>query len=143
MDDGTPTDCTLTIYSVTDGDTVRMFRRWVASRLSYAVGDGLMLDEVQELYDDAAQAPTGVAARLCFVDTPERGQDGYKAATQDLADWLAAHAYGLRGLVYQHGGFDRMLVDIYAGGNIGDTASQFMLTLANNGAGWPPYIEGV
>lgn len=139
--DGTPTDCAITIHSVTDGDTVRLFRRWEVSRVPFPAG-ALVMDEIRELYDDPQRAPAGLAARLCYVDTPERGQPGYKEATADLAHWLMDNARDLRGLIYEHGGFDRLLVDLYAAGDVHNTASQWMLRYGNGGKGWLPYVRG-
>lgn len=139
------TDCALTLFSVTDGDTVRVLRRWVASRVTFSVGSGLLLDDVRELHDDPVRHPRGLPGRQVHVDTPERGQPGYKEATADYAAWFERYRGRIRAWVWDQGegGFSRLLIDPYVADDPDNTAARWMLTEANNGKGWPPYIEGV
>lgn len=114
------------IVSVTDGDTVRLMR----SR-SLGVSDGL-----ETLQRDAE--PKGVPIRLVNVDTPERAQPRHEEARADLRNWLLMNLPLLRVITYPGGGFDRLLGDIYANGDVGNTASQYML----RDRGWLPYVRG-
>lgn len=120
------------VVSVTDGDTVRLVR----SR-SLGISDGL------ETFQCDSE-PKGVAIRLVNLDTPERGEPGYTEARDDLdawlsdPAWLAAWRTDLRVITYPGGGFDRLLGDIYMAGDIGNTASQYML----RERGWLPYVKG-
>jgi endonuclease YncB( thermonuclease family) len=73
------------------------------------------------------------AIRLVWVDTPERGEDGYKQADADLDEWLIEHAAGLRVVCYESAGWDRLLGDLLDAD--GNSASQWLMT----DRGWPPY----
>ena len=64
-----------TVVSVTDGDTVRLRRSRVIEL------DG-------RTYRITDEDPRGVAVRLTWVDTPERGDAGYKQAHDELANWV-------------------------------------------------------
>lgn len=140
------TDAEMRVFSVTDGDTVRIFRRWQFTEIGCPAAPGLLMDEHREFYDDPAVHPRGVAARLIHLDTPESRTDrtGWARARDELAGWLAARTGRLRCIFTEESGaFDRILVDIYTEGDRADTASQWMLLHGNGGAGWPPYIRGV
>ncbi len=69
--------------------------------------------------------------RLIHVDTPERNTDyaGWVTAKQQAADWLAARAGRLEVEVYGSGGLGRLLGDVYATDDRGDTLTQHMLRL--------------
>lgn len=117
----------LTVARVTDGDTVRVFR----CRSVQLDGRHYLLS------DDPQEEPDGVALRLLWVDTPERGQHpGWEQARADLRGWLdAAMAAGpVTAVCYESGGWDRLmadLIDVH-----GQSASQWMMAAR----GWPPYV---
>ena len=134
-----------------DGDTARIRRAQLTWRRTRddEVGDSLRCERwiVDVIRDDVEELPDGLAGRLVNLDTPERGEPGYREAAADLAAWCARAGHRLRCITYdQGGGFDRMLVDLYVIGEdgfaIAETASQWMLTQGNGGAGWPPYVRG-
>lgn len=139
----TATDAEIRVFSVTDGDTVRAFRRWTHSEYGCEVAPGLLMDEHREFYDDPAVHPRGVALRLIHLNTPETKPDkeAWNRARSDLLTWLAARTGRLRCIFTEESGaFDRILADIYTEGDRSDTASQWMLLYGNNGQGWPPYL---
>jgi hypothetical protein len=138
-----PTDAAMEVFSVTDGDTVRVFRRWKRSEFGCEVAPGLLMDEHREFYDNPAVHLRGVAARLVHLNTPESRYDksGWQKAKDELTAWLAARAGRLRCVFTEESGaFDRILVDIYTEGDRADTASQWMLVHGNDGVGWDPYL---
>jgi len=120
-----------TVVSVTDGDTVRLRRSRVIEL------DG-------RTYRITDEDPRGVAVRLTWVDTPERGDAGYKQAHDELANWVRMHADGLgdglRVVCYESGGWDRLMGDLLDAD--GNSASQWLMTEGNSGAGWPAYVRG-
>ena len=133
------------LFSVTDGDTVRVFRRWREIDIGNPVTPGLLMDEIRDFYDDPVVSPRGVAIRLVHLDTPESRTDrpGWQRAKDDLTAWLTARDGHLRCVFTEEpGAFDRVLADIYTADNRADTASQWMLLHGNGGAGWPPYVKG-
>lgn len=107
-----------------DGDTVPLFFSRTI-KLSHSFVD------VQQV--DRDTWPRGLPIRLVYVDTPERGEAGYREATAMLHDWLTANGpAGLRIVTYEGAGWDRLLGDIYVDGDRNSTASRAMLE-----AGWP------
>lgn len=116
-----------TITKVTDGDSLRCFRRRTTT-----LADGLQ----QDVYDTSS-----VAIRLITLDTPERGQAGYTDARDDVLWWLSKHP-DVRIETWQGGGFDRLLGDVYDAADRTMTLSQWMLRYGNNGQGWLPYVRG-
>lgn len=119
------------VTRVIDGDTVRIQR---TRNLGY-------LDGIEIIARDATPdgvTPYGVSVRLINLDTPERGQPGYDQAREDLRNWLLINLPLLRVITYPGGGFDRLLGDIYVAGDIGNTATQYMLRDRQ----WPPYVRG-
>lgn len=131
----------------TDGDTVRILRSQLTWELvsTVEIGDHSRLTywTLRVVEDDPEELAGGIAARLVNLDTPERGQPGYKDASLQLWAWILAHGDELRCITYDGGGsFDRILVDLYVlapdGRTVEDSASQFMLR-----QGWLPYIRGV
>lgn len=130
----------------TDGDTVRIRRQQLEWELltTCEVGDTLRMTEwkLRVVEDDEEELPNGVAGRLVNLDTPERGEPGYKEAAQTVWAWVLAHADDLRCITYDGGGgFDRILIDLYVlsadGRTVEDSASQYMLR-----QGWAPYLAG-
>jgi hypothetical protein len=95
------------------------------------------LDGRRFLLVDDPDDPRGVPVRLVWVDTPERGHLGYATAREDLALWLERHADGLAVVCYESGGFDRVLGDLIAAD--GSSASVWLMTSGDGGAGWPAY----
>jgi len=119
-----------TVVSVTDGDTVRLRRSRVIELdgRSYRITD----EDVR-----------GVPIRLTWIDTPERGDAGYKQAHDDLALWISHHTplgavpgAGLRVVCYESGGWDRLMGDLLDAD--GNSASQWLM----REKGWPPYVRG-
>ncbi len=120
------------VVSVTDGDTLRVVR----SRPVELDGHHYTLTD---------RAPKGVAVRLAWVNTPERGKDGWHQARADLGDWIAERVLvssvdprpfvGLHVVVLASGGWDRLLVDLRAAS--GESASQWLMTER----GWPAYMK--
>lgn len=141
----TATDCVISVFSVTDGDTVRIFRSWTAQGEICEVGEGLLMREAREFWDDPRKHPKGLPARQAHLDTPERGDPDYKRATADYAAWFERYRGSVRAWVWDQGegGFSRLLIDPYVAGDPDNTVARWMLTEANDGRGWPPYIEGV
>jgi len=115
-----------TVVSVTDGDTVRLRRSRVIEL------DG-------RTYRITDENPRGVPIRLTWVDTPERGDAGYRQAHDDLAAWIADHNWAprrLRVICYESGGWDRLMGDLLDAD--GNSASQWLM----REKGWPPYVRG-
>lgn len=75
--------------------------------------------------------------RVIILDTPERGQPGYREATSQAAGWLMERADRLMVETYAGAGWDRVLGDIFTSGDRADTLTQAMLL-----AGWDSYIKG-
>lgn len=110
------------VVSVTDGDTVRLVR----SREAQLGDDWFRLTDV-------ASKPV----RLVWVNTPERGQPGYREAAADLESWLLSRSGDLRVVCYDGGaGWDRLLGDLID--EDGNSASQWLMV----DRGWPPYVGG-
>lgn len=85
------------------------------------------------------------SARLCWVDTPERGDHpGYEQADLDLDTWILERLNAGRALtafVYDGGaGWDRLLVNLVD--DQGESASEYLMRpKAQGGCGWPMYTE--
>lgn len=123
------TDWHVSWWSDVDGDTVRILR-WRDEQIA----DGLR----GRFYDDPAWFPRGQSVRLINLDTPERGEDGWQQACDDLRAWLGAAGDALMVTTWgMAGGFDRLLGDFWVHDR-NNTASQHMLRI-----GWDPYVEGV
>jgi hypothetical protein len=138
------TDCALTLFSVTDGDTVRVYRQWDGPVETCEVGEGLLMTEARSFRDNPIRHPRGLPARQCFVDTPEKGSPDYQRATADYAEWWRRYRGRIRGWVWDQGegGFSRLLIHPYVAGEPDNPAARWMLTEANDGKGWPPYVKG-
>lgn len=138
----------ITPHRAVDGDTHRLWRTQVTWELAHerkAVYGTITAEwRVQVVYDDPAALPDGVDCRLLNLDTPEKGEVGYKLATAEAWAWIVSHIDRLRCIGYdQGGGFDRVLVDLYVlggDGRIEETLSGWMLRYGNNGKGWAPYV---
>lgn len=143
------TDAALRVFSVTDGDTVRIFRRWSVPPSTISLGNGLLLHETRELEDNPEVWRRGLPVRLIHLDTPESRTDkaGWAKARAELIAWLAAREGRLRCIFFEgpesDGAFSRLLADIYTEGDPADSASAWMLLHGNDGRGWPPYVKGV
>jgi endonuclease YncB( thermonuclease family) len=117
------------IVKLTDGDTLRVRRSRVVNL------DGRHFRQTDVKPDGT---PGDVAIRLTWVDTPEKGQPGWAEARADLQAWLSTAVIdGLTVVCYAHGGFERLLGDLYDA--TGQSASEYLMTQGNGGAGWPPY----
>lgn len=121
------------VLAVSDGDTVRLLRSRPFSM------DG----RHYRLADDPEREPRGVPIRLLWVDTPERGtHPGWEQARAELQGWIRrAQLFGsgpITVLCYESGGWDRIMGDLIAPD--GTSASQWLMTKGNGGAGWPPYV---
>lgn len=124
--------------SATDGDTVRV-RRWrIIKQETSNEGDGQLCRETREEGDDPEIYPKGIPHRLVNLDTPEKGDPGYKEAGADLRNWFAANEGFVSVITYlpNSGGFDRVLGDFY--GRDGMSLSEYMLR-----RGWAPYVRGM
>lgn len=110
--------------SITDGDTLRLH---LEREMPLVPGWATTLHSTH---------PRGVPVRLIILDTPERGQEGWHAARDDLTTWVLARQEVLRCDVYESAGWDRVLGDLYNAEDRGDTATQHMLRL-----GWPHYLR--
>lgn len=117
------------VVRLVDGDSLRLFR----SRPFELDG------RHYRLADDPADEPDGVLVRLAWVNTPERGDHpGWENARADLVTWIGLEAVGqLYVVCYKSAGWDRLLVDLVDA--TGNSASQWLMTEGNGGAGWPPY----
>jgi endonuclease YncB( thermonuclease family) len=102
-----------------DGDTVTLLRSRVTQ-----LGDGRY-----RILDVDPQA-----IRLVWVDTPERGQDGYSQADADLDEWIGQRWERLTVVCYESAGWDRLLGDLIDR-TTGESASQWLMVER----GWPPY----
>jgi endonuclease YncB( thermonuclease family) len=119
----------VTVVSITDGDTVRLIRE------RHIELDGRRY----LLMDDYDEKPHGEPIRLVWVDTPERGQDGYAQARMDVANWFAEHNSGMGSLFvycYESAGWDRILGDVVDVS--GNSLSQWLMVEK----GWAPYVKG-
>lgn len=113
------------IVSVTDGDTVRLVRR----RTTHL--EGLRVDVTDS-------DPKGVSVRLITLDTPERGDNGWAQAADDVRLWLFGNTGRMSVTTWPDGGFGRHLGDIYVTGDRSNTLSQWMI----RERGWLPYVKG-
>ena len=115
-----------------DGDTFEAVLRRDLDEDVIEVGPGRRIIEDREEELEAR-------VRLAYVDTPERGEAGYKLAGADLAFWLGANtgaAVLVRGYLWDT--FGRLVADVYLEGDP-ETASQYLMSAGNNGAGWPAW----
>jgi endonuclease YncB( thermonuclease family) len=119
----------LSVQKVVDGDTV----------------DLLVRRDIGQVDQFAISATGIIRCRLVHLDTPERGEPGHDEAMDDLEDWLSEFDKsvdgGLRVVTQGKDSFGRYLSDVYAAYDRADTASDFMVREANNGAGWPVWIS--
>lgn len=123
------------VASVTDGDTVRLFRERTET-----------IDDEFDMviFTSPRRHPRGVPIRLVWVDTPEKGDEpGWTLARRDTAAWLAQHKLTglLEVITYGGAGFDRILGDI---GYIDPSTAQWcsLSQWLMRERGWPPYVRG-
>ena len=90
-------------------------------------------DTIDAVLDMGFRTRSAQRLRLLYIDTPERGQDGWAEATADLAAWTLANS-PLMAHVVKGDSFGRWLVDLRAETD-GASCSQWMLE-----HGWPPYV---
>lgn len=118
-----------------DGDSLRV--HWSRREI---------LDEHTEhiIFNRDDVYPNGVPVRLTWLDTPERGQEGWAEARDDVINWTRAHMFDLKVTSWADGGFSRYLGDVYYVDDNGvrHSLSQWMLTSGNGGRGWPAYVKG-
>jgi hypothetical protein len=142
--DGTDWNRVVPVRGV-DGDTMRILREQLTWSLieECELGDTQRLEDwrLRRLRDDPVELPDGLAGRVVNLDTPERGQAGYKAAALQAWAWILSQGERLRCITYDTGGgFDRILIDLYVlsadGRTVEDSLSQFMLR-----QGWPAYVK--
>jgi endonuclease YncB( thermonuclease family) len=116
------------VASVTDGDTLRVYR----SRIDQLGDDWYHVTDV-----NPDGTPRSVPIRLVWVNTPERGKPGWADAKADLMDWIGIgstlSAPALRVVCYESAGWDRVLGDLIDAD--GNSASQWLMIER----GWPPY----
>lgn len=113
-----------------DGDTLRINRATVQT-LGNAVYQLIDID------------PEHLPCRLAWVNTPEtKDPVGWAAARDDLDWWINWHiveqGHALQVVCFGTAGWDRELVDLRCVAD-GDSASQWLMTEGNDGAGWPAY----
>lgn len=108
----------MTAPRAVDGDTVAGY----LTQLPRSVGYGLM----QVIYTGDDEGPEPRPVRLIIVDTPERGQPGWREAKLFAASWLASRS-ALMVDTYESGGWDRLMGDVYAADDRGDTLTQALL----------------
>lgn len=65
--------------------------------------------------------------RVVIVDTPERGEVGYLAATEFTRTWFAINIGGVMAETLYRDSFGRMLTDFYVKGDRGNTLTQALL----------------
>lgn len=122
------------LYEITDGDTIRAF---------------LSRDEPYDeharhtIYTDRVIFPRGVSLRLVYVSCPDYpDRVGKAAAKADTKWWFSTNSHRqMMVRTWYGGGFGRYLADIYYIDEAGTahSLSQWLLTEANNGQGWPYY----
>jgi endonuclease YncB( thermonuclease family) len=123
------------VTKISDGDTIRARRTRVVDL------DGRHFRQTDANPDGT---PGDVSLRLAWVNTPERGKDGWAQAKADLAGWLADRTLpggdgqkwpqgDLHVVCYQSAGWDRILADLIDAN--GQSASQWLMA----DRGWPPY----
>jgi endonuclease YncB( thermonuclease family) len=106
-----------------DGDTLKVIR----SRIDFIGDHRFRIEDVDP-----------VSVRLVWVDTPERGQEGYREAAEDLSEWLdRAWLMGpVTVIIYESAGWDRLLGNLIRAD--GESASQYLVMEQ----GWDIYEEG-
>lgn len=108
------------VIRIIDGDTV----------------DLLVRRDLGTLDAFTIQAVGPIRVRLVHLDTPERGEEGFTEATNDLRYWLDIQSIiGLRVVTQGVDGFGRDLADIYSAANRAETATDYMV----RGHGWPAW----
>lgn len=137
------TDCTLDLVSITDGDTARVYRTWTVPRTVTEIGSNLLMTEQRVFTDNPAKLPHGLPGRQAHLNTPEKTSPDWARAKADYASWWAKYEGRIRAWVWDEGagGFSRLLIDPYVDGDPSNTLARFMLTEANDGKGWPPYVR--
>lgn len=121
------------LTKVVDGDTFDAVLRRVL------VDDAVLELNARSRLIERREHEVDARVRLSRVDTPERGEAGYRDAAGDLADWLAM-VDDVVVCAYVVDTFDRLVSDVYPAADPGDTLSQYMLADGNRGAGWPAWI---
>lgn len=115
----------LAVAHIVDGDTF----------------DALVQDpDVGEVDGWKLKAEKVIRIRLIHLDTPEKGDPGYREAGVDLALFLGQELgwSGLKVLAQvKKDSFGRYLSDVYSASDRSVTASDYMVREANNGHGWP------
>lgn len=115
---GTTWDVT-EVERVTDGDSVRL---WRAREIE--------LDGRRYGLSDLDSVPI----RLVWLDTPERGEVGYREARDDVLAWLERkRGAPLTVTCYESAGWDRLLGDVRA--DDGTSLSAWLMIEC----GWPMY----
>lgn len=111
-------------------------------------GDGDTCDLVRSTIQYLGDKPMYVTdidpepIRLVWVDTPERGKDGWALGKAELTAWLERKLEigPLTVICYGSAGWDRQLGDLIS--YDGESASQWLMIHGNDGKGWPPYVPG-
>lgn len=113
------------VVSVTDGDTIR----------AVIETDPELVSPARTMTTKTRDLIKGEPLRLINLQTPERGEEGWREARAALSMWLARYVGQLRVATYESAGWDRLLGDVYVDGDRGNTATQYMLL-----NGWEPYV---
>ncbi len=116
------------VLKVVDGDSVNIACEGMVGRLE---------DDHAEL----VLRRTLLHCRLVTLDTPERGQEGYVEAGDDVKYWFSTHPFErpfstVHLETYGRDNFGRMLTDFYVAGDRSNTLSQWML----RERGWLPWV---
>lgn len=144
-------DWAVNSYMQTDGDTVRAHMSAArAPKEPWRLGPyevvptsryartPLMVRTRRDLPGVAGRQ--GPSLRLITLQAPEKEHPvEWNRAIEDLAVWLRETFYGpgIRAETWEdRGAFSRMLADLYAADDRGNTASQYMLR-----RGWLPYLK--
>lgn len=123
------------VIKVVDGDTFDAVLRRVL------VDEAVLVLDARSRLIEHREKEVDARVRVSRVDTPERGEPGYRAAGADLAFWLGRHAgEAVEVRAYVDDTFDRLVSDIYPVADPSAGLTGYMLSAANGGAGWPAWV---
>jgi endonuclease YncB( thermonuclease family) len=101
-------------------------------------------DDVGEIDGWKLSGQKVIRIRLIHLDTPEKGKPGYEQAGSELREWLETELgyWGTLTVLAQvkKDSFGRYISDVFPSYDRARTASEHMLTEANNGQGWDVWL---